>query len=245
MTVQNEMFTVFVEAGKALEELPKVKADFAAAQDLLSDANATLTHRDATIATLQEILAGVQSQNAKLEADLAQATFRERAAKEAVNAIRSLLVIADVPVAGDTLPIATASVDSIAALEPDVPTPSVTVDGSTHEAADTSNSGTQAASDGSEGKSATDPTVPCESSPMSESVNVTPPSTDANYSEDATSPSHKGQSDKNPTPNAVQSMEAQLKDAPSDVTTTVNADSPSDFYRTDHHKTPDGFEFAV
>jgi len=169
MSVQNEMFTVFVEAGKALEELPRVRADLEAAQDLLSEANATLTHRDATIAALQSILEGAQAQTKSLEAELAQATFRERAAKEAVNAIRSLLVIADVPVAGNSVEVAApaARIDTPTP-EPmplerntptEVPTPSVTVDGSIPEVADTSNSGTQGASNGFGGQSEVDPTT--------------------------------------------------------------------------------------
>jgi hypothetical protein len=240
------MFTVFVEAGKALEELPRVRADLEAAQDLLSEANATLTHRDATIAALQSILEGAQAQTKSLEAELAQATFRERAAKEAVNAIRSLLVIADVPVAGSAVEVAApaARIDTPTP-EPmplerntptEVPTPSVTVDGSIPEVADTSNSGTQGASNGSGGQSEVGPT------PSDASLTEALPAKTVSSSD--TAPSTEGQCEANPTQNVVQSTEGRSTDAISlDAPAKASVDSPSNFYL---YPTPaDDFNYAV
>ncbi|MDR3572238.1 MAG: hypothetical protein P4L50_00115 [Anaerolineaceae bacterium] len=100
MSVQNEMFTVFVEAGKALEELPKVKDELAQVYVYLdaellkaSDLAHKLEESESRERALKRLLE-------LREADLAQATFRERTAKEAINAIRGFLAPTDVPVAG-------------------------------------------------------------------------------------------------------------------------------------------------
>jgi hypothetical protein len=169
MSVQNEMFTVFVEAGKALEELPKVKDELAITINNLDRSGYRINELENQVYDQEIAISDLKAQLEVERSALAQATFRERAAKEAVNAIRSLLVIADVPVAGNSVEVAApaARIDTPAS-EPmpverstptEVPTPSVTVDGSIPEVADTSNSGTQGASNGFGGQSEVDPTT--------------------------------------------------------------------------------------
>jgi len=246
MSVQNEMFTVFVEAGKALEELPKVKDELTITINNLDRAGYRINELENQVYDQEIAISDLKAQLEVERSALAQATFRERAAKEAVNAIRSLLVIADVPVAGNSVEVAApaARIDTPAP-EPmpverntptEVPTPSVTVDGSIPEVADISNSGTQGASNGSQGQSEVGPT------PSDASLTEALPAKTVSYSD--TAPSTEGQRETNPTQNVVQSTEGRSTDATYlDVPPKASADSPSNFYL---YPTPaDDFNYAV
>jgi hypothetical protein len=86
-----ELFNGLLEAGRALEELPqvraeldKVKADFDEAERMLIDQDRKLANEAATIANLREMLA-------TREAELASATFREAEASAKINNLRAIL----------------------------------------------------------------------------------------------------------------------------------------------------------
>jgi hypothetical protein len=91
MSNHAELFNGLLEAGKALEELPQVKADLntikAVADQLkhnLDDTQLEVMERDETIAKLKADLAA-------REAELASATFREAEASAKINNLRAIL----------------------------------------------------------------------------------------------------------------------------------------------------------
>ena len=85
------IFAAFIEADKALKELPQVKADLAEAYSAWHNAeNAKDIEAKAKEAALAE-LAALKSTLAAKEAELASAMFREQSATGLVNSLRSLL----------------------------------------------------------------------------------------------------------------------------------------------------------
>jgi len=86
-----ELFNTFLEAGKAMEELPQVKAKLDEAESsylsaivTIDDQKKVIDDRNAEIARLKEDLA-------RREAELASATFREAEASAKINNLRAIL----------------------------------------------------------------------------------------------------------------------------------------------------------
>jgi hypothetical protein len=110
MSNHAELFNGLLEAGKALEELPKVreelemaKADLKAADELMAQQENSIKDRDAGIAQLRALLSA-------REAELASTTFRSEEAARTLASLRSILGIVPVsPVAEpmDHMPVAT------------------------------------------------------------------------------------------------------------------------------------------
>lgn len=145
-TKASELFNVFVEAQNALNELPeirekhaKLQADHEAAEKLIEELDQAKRQREADIADLQAKL------SAK-EAELAQATFRERSVTSALETVRGII--------GGAVPQSASNEPSVGHSAPEVtqpqgeraadPTPSVepqhvTVSTSSAAASDTAN----------------------------------------------------------------------------------------------------------
>ena len=86
-----ELFNTFLEAGKAMEELPKVQAENAKLVADYNEAMALASNYEDKINALNTFVEGLKTKLSAREAELASATFREAELQKAVDTIRSLL----------------------------------------------------------------------------------------------------------------------------------------------------------
>ena len=107
MTNHAELFNTFLEAGKAMEELPQVKAELTEVKDQLELIARTATKTQFAILWSETRLLQALKSLATREAELASATFREAEASAKINNLRAILgtsepvpVVATEPVTG-------------------------------------------------------------------------------------------------------------------------------------------------
>lgn len=86
-----ELLKSFAEAGNALEELPKVRADLEAAHSLIDETNAKLNAEQSHTATLAEKIASLEAALAVKEAALSDAMFRHGELAKVVEVIRGVI----------------------------------------------------------------------------------------------------------------------------------------------------------
>ena len=87
----SEMLKAFVEAGNALEQLPKVQADLEAAEQLATETASQLNAEQLKVADRNARIAELEAALSAKEAELAQATFRAASLESVVSAIRGAL----------------------------------------------------------------------------------------------------------------------------------------------------------
>lgn len=75
-TNASQMLQAFIAAGQALDELPKVKAELASAQENISVGNQIIDHMTAEARAAQDHINQLQSALAQKEAELSDITFR-------------------------------------------------------------------------------------------------------------------------------------------------------------------------
>jgi hypothetical protein len=95
----SQLFDVFVEAKSALEELPKVKADLEAAQQLATETETKLSNRIEYIDEITRMLGETRVALAAREAELARVTFQHETLRSAIGAINDTVrSVSDRPV---------------------------------------------------------------------------------------------------------------------------------------------------
>lgn len=91
MSSTSEVFSAFIEASKAIDELPKVRADLEAAQSLAEETEHKLRGERDQNNLLQNTLASLRADLSAREADLAQATKSRDELKAVVDLVRGSL----------------------------------------------------------------------------------------------------------------------------------------------------------
>lgn len=94
-TIHNDVFAAFIEADKALKELPAIREELAKTQNNLEGASHELDARAQTIREHEEEIAKLRAFLAAREAELARATFRADAVEAKHRALRGILGSSD------------------------------------------------------------------------------------------------------------------------------------------------------
>jgi hypothetical protein len=106
MSNHAELFNGLLEAGKALEELPQVKAQLSKVEDERDDVLIRNMEMEAELSKRSNELAELNDKLSTREAELASATFRAKQSADMLDNLRGLLGVQSTPVGDHTSPVA-------------------------------------------------------------------------------------------------------------------------------------------